>query len=536
MHALGPSGARARIALGRSSRSACSPVDSASSSTSAHRSLFRMAFARDVDLSHQKRSFRTNSGRHGSSTISKSLSTSSRTPSSDSAQRLVPSNPISATRFPPPSFPPSFGQNQLVPVSDETSRRLHNILACFEAPVRFAFAYGSGVFSQTAAGPEHTKRPATKDGKKMIDFIMAVTHPQHWHSLNMAQHPSHYSMLSRLLGSIGIGLVQQRGAKIWYNPYVTLEDELIKYGIMSVDDLCDDLLDWETLYVSGRMHKPVALITSDARVRLAQQVNLASALRTALLLLPKEFSEVELYTRIASLSYTGDFRMSVPGGENSNKVRNIVLNQREEFRRLYAGLMRNLGTLSVEEVRQNRYKIVQDDSVTTRASYAARLPRCLRQKVQDHYTSRPDLDPAFLKLSLSKTLDEVPRKPSSIEREETLNAFWRAAVQRDDLNEVLLQMIAQTVKGPAWSQSVKGIYTAGFTRTFRYVAAKVGKVSNPIATSQSSCFGALIQSFSLHLLQCCSTLRARNRQISQVEDAIPESARRLSKLRLSECV
>lgn len=309
----------------------------------------------------------------------------------------------------------------------------------------------------------------------MIDFIMAVTHPQHWHSLNMAQHPRHYSLLSRMLGGFGIGLVQPLGAKIWYNPYIKLEDELVKYGIISVDDLCTDLLDWETLYVSGRMHKPVALVTSDARVRLAQQVNLASALRTALLLLPKEFTEVELYTRIASLSYTGDFRMTVPGGENSNKVRNIVLNQREEFRRLYSGLMRNLGTLSVQEVRHNRFTMAQDDSVSTRASYAARLPRCLRQKVQDHYTSRPDLDPAFLKLSLSKTLDTVPRAPSRIEREETLNAFWRAAVQRDDFGEVLLQMISQTVKGPAWSQSIKGIYTAGFTRTFRYVAAKIGK-------------------------------------------------------------
>ncbi|KAJ9475451.1 Phosphatidate cytidylyltransferase, mitochondrial [Pseudozyma hubeiensis] len=403
------------------------------------------------------------------------VATSSRTASSNAAQRLVPTSPVSQTKFPPPSFPPSFGSNQLVPVSDETSKRLHGILASFDAPVRFAFAYGSGVFSQSEAGPEHSKRPQTKDGKKMIDFIMAVTHPHHWHSLNMAQHPRHYAMLSRLLGGIGISLVQPRGAKIWYNPYVKLEDELVKYGIISVDDLCTDLLDWETLYVSGRMHKPVALVTSDARVRLAQQVNLASALRTALLLLPREFSEVELYTRIASLSYTGDFRMSVPGGENANKVRNIVLNQREEFRRLYAGLMRNLGTLSIEEVRENRFMIVQDVSTSTRASYAARLPRCLRQKVQDHYTSQPDLDPAFLKLSLSKTLDTVPRRPSSIEREETLNAFWKAAVQRDDFGQVLLQKISQTVKGPAWSQSIKGVYTAGFTRTLRYVAAKIGK-------------------------------------------------------------
>lgn len=470
MLSLASRGCRAQTALIRSSRSCAEPAPNFASAwdTTVHLAL---------NQGGTQRSFRASTRLRLANEASNESSTSSRTTRLESLPRLVPSSPVSRAKFPPPSFPPSFGENQLVPVSEETSRRLHNILACFNTPVRFAFAYGSGVFSQKEAGPEHSKRPATQDGKKMIDFIMAVTHPQHWHSLNMAQHPKHYSLLSRLLGGIGIGLVQPRGAKIWYHPYVTLEDELVKYGIISVDDLCTDLLDWETLYVSGRMHKPVALVTSDARVRLAQQVNLASALRTALLLLPKEFTEVELYTRIASLSYTGDFRMTVPGGENSNKVRNIVVNQREEFRRLYAGLMRNLGTLSVEELSGNRFKITQDDSIATRASYAARLPKCLRQKVQDHYTSQPDLDPAFLKLSLSKTLDTVPRAPSSIEREETLNAFWRAAVQRDDFGQVILQKIAQTVKGPAWSQSLKGIYTAGFTRTLRYVGAKVGKVS-----------------------------------------------------------
>jgi hypothetical protein len=122
-----------------------------------------------------------------------------------------------------------------------------------------------------------------------------------------------------------------------------------------VDDLCTDLLDWETLYVSGRMHKPVAMMQSDARVRLAQQVNLTSALRVALLLLPERFTEVELYTRIASLSYVGDFRMRVPGGENADKVRNIVLGQREQFRRLYAGLLRSLGTVQIVERRTDRY-------------------------------------------------------------------------------------------------------------------------------------------------------------------------------------
>ena len=234
-------------------------------------------------------------------------------------------------------------------------QRLNKVLKSFPQPLRFAFAYGSGVFPQNEAGPEHSSKPQSQSGKKMVDLVMAVTHPQHWHGLNMGINKRHYSFMARLLGGIGAGYIQRFGAGLWYNPYVRIGDEIVKYGVMDINTLCQDLLDWDTLYVSGRMHKPVALLETDARVRLAQQVNLTSALRTALLLLPERFSEVELYTRIASISYTGDFRMSVPGGENADKVRNIVLGQRDMFRRLYAGLIRSLQTIHVEETNHNSF-------------------------------------------------------------------------------------------------------------------------------------------------------------------------------------
>ncbi|PWN41247.1 Mmp37-domain-containing protein [Ceraceosorus guamensis] len=402
-------------------------------------------------------------------------------------RRSAPQAPpagLRTTSFPPPSFPEAFGANQMIPLSSDLNRRLSNIHSSFRAPIRFAFAYGSGVFKQSDAGPEHSKRPQGPKGK-MIDVVMAVAHPEHWHSVNMKQHPRHYPTLARLLGGTAAAKAQKWGAGLWYNPYVKIGDELIKYGVISVDDLCNDLLDWDTLYVSGRMHKPVAMLQADARVRLAQQVNLTSALRVALLLLPERFTEVELYTQIASLSYTGDFRMSVPGGENADKVRNIVLGQRDQFRRLYAGLVRSFGTVHIEETRADRFAMIQDTSAATRADYAGRLPLRLREKVQAHYTAHPDADPAFLALSLSRRSDQVTRKPSAVSRnsddadaeKERRKAFWKAAVEQKDFERVLLQMIAKTVKGPAWAQSVKGVYTAGFGRSLRYVLAKVGKVS-----------------------------------------------------------
>lgn len=57
------------------------------------------------------------------------------------------------------------------------------------------------------------------------------------------------------------------------------------------------------------------------------------------------------------------------------------------------------------------------------------------------------------------------------------DAFWLEVVQRKDFNEVLLREIGRIVKSSSWSQSVKGVYTAGFGRTIKYVGAKIGKVS-----------------------------------------------------------
>lgn len=114
--------------------------------------------------------------------------------------------------------------------------------------------------------------------------------------------------------------------------------------------MCEDLLQWDTLYVSGRMHKPIATLfdSTDGRVPIAEQANLASALRVSFLLLPERFTEEDLYTTMASLSYMGDFRMKVPGGENQNKVQNIVQNQKAWFRFMCADLVTRFRFVRVE--------------------------------------------------------------------------------------------------------------------------------------------------------------------------------------------
>ena len=112
---------------------------------------------------------------------------------------------------------------------------------------------------------------------------------------------------------------------VFYNTLVPFEDRYFKYGVVSTDHLIADLLDWETLYVSGRLHKPVKVIKQPSNAGLMQALcaNLHSAVHAALLLLPEEFCEEELYQTITSLSFNGDFRMMI--GEDVNKVQYCMI-------------------------------------------------------------------------------------------------------------------------------------------------------------------------------------------------------------------
>ena len=124
---------------------------------------------------------------------------------------------------------------------------LPSLLANFHAPIRFAAGYGSGVFPQKSYAP---------DARPMLDLILGVTHPEHWHSLNLRQHPGHYSGLRRL-GSWSVARVQSMAAGVYYNTHVEIDGWKIKYGVVGMDKLERDLDGWETFYLAGRFQKPV---------------------------------------------------------------------------------------------------------------------------------------------------------------------------------------------------------------------------------------------------------------------------------------
>ncbi|XP_054992354.1 phosphatidate cytidylyltransferase, mitochondrial isoform X1 [Sorex araneus] len=280
---------------------------------------------------------------------------------------------------------------QALPSSGVAFRR---ILAHFPEELSLAFAYGSGVFRQ--AGPSSSQKDA------MLDFVFAVDDPLAWHSKNLQKNWSHYSFL-KVLGPKVIAAVQSDyGAGVYYNTLVKCDGRLIKYGVISTAALMDDLLNWTNLYVAGRLQKPVKILalSENAGLRSALDKNLRSAVSAAFLMLPESFSEEDLFTEIAGLSYAGDFRMVV--GEDKGKVANIVKPNIGHFRELYGDVLQQSPQV-VYKMQQGRLEI--DKSPEGQFTQLMTLPRALQQRINFL------MDPPGKNRDVEETLLQVAHDP-----------------------------------------------------------------------------------------------------------------------------
>ncbi|EMR11035.1 hypothetical protein PNEG_00632 [Pneumocystis murina B123] len=330
---------------------------------------------------------------------------------------------------------------------------LKTVLWKFKAPIRFSFAYGSGIFKK--------KR---NDKKPMIDFIFGVSHAQHWHSLNLLYNRDHYSFLKHF-GSYFISYLQENiGANVYYNPYIEINDMIIKYGVITIDDLCKELTEWNTLYLSGRMHKPIKILRDEPRVRIAYNINLIAALRLAMLLLPEKFSEYELYSTISKFSYTGDLRMEF--AENPYKTEAIVNTQIWDFHQLYFPLINklpNIQVISKEQIGTTNKILVQDFNPTSRANMIQQLPKKFKDRLYYAYNQKPKYKEISHKNKLHENHD---------------NSFEEMIVKDAHFHNEITKAIETTVRWPSISQSLKGILTGGINKSWRYLTEKIDKNVN----------------------------------------------------------
>lgn len=112
--------------------------------------------------------------------------------------------------------------SRLASTEAEHRKKLLHLLNAINLPqFLYAFAYGSGVFSQAKMAKQQPGGVPP-----MIDMVIAVRNPAMWHARNMLTNPHHYPWWVRWGGHWALRKVQKMGAGIWYVPYVKSEGEV----------------------------------------------------------------------------------------------------------------------------------------------------------------------------------------------------------------------------------------------------------------------------------------------------------------------
>ncbi|EFA84752.1 mitochondrial matrix Mmp37 family protein [Heterostelium album PN500] len=320
---------------------------------------------------------------------------------------------------------------------DDVNIKIKKILSQFPK-IKYGFAYGSGVISQKGYESNSNKQP-------MIDLVFAVENSEQWHKENIKQNFDHYSFLA-YFGESTVTTVQKMAAKVYYNTLLNYNGIRYKYGVIEYNDLLDDLKNWDSLYISGRMMKPILDLPVCEQDALSEMHSVNSsknqtfAITCALMMLPKQFSEYQLLHQISSISYMGDIRMK--GGENPNKIHNIVVNNIESMRAIYMPLIKKnfASYLKIDySESDNQYHFTQ--LASTQLDYfemASLLPPKIRSDVLNNL-----------------------RKNVKLNNEPTVSA------------DQVRQSISKIVGSSSFNQSAKGVLTAGLFKSVEYIYRKL---------------------------------------------------------------
>jgi mitochondrial translocator assembly and maintenance protein 41 len=326
-----------------------------------------------------------------------------------------------------------------------TSRQaLHDeILSLFpQEQLVYSFGYGSGVFSQTL-------KDANRKHEGMLDLILVVDDTRRFHEANMEIFPRHYAPWLRYGGPTLASKVQRQfplnDAHVLFH---VVDDPIpMKYGVVAQEDLVRDMTEWETLYLSGRLHKPTLALMDPLPdwFETAQHQNLTSAVAAAMLLMaagPTHQSWPDFFRSVASLSYTGDFRMQL-GGEDPQKINKLVHapGQLDRFQAMYKPVLENF----------EREGIISCNFVEVCNGDCGEKGITINGHWRESLAYLQNYLPASLKDKLSPTSDS------------------------DGVVVALSAALTATVAPAARHQSFKGIATLGFRKSIQYASAKLSK-------------------------------------------------------------
>jgi len=304
-------------------------------------------------------------------------------------------------------------------------------------PMQMAFAYGSAIFKQV--GYNTSMNP-------MIDLMFTVDDAEQWHGENLKLNRAHYSFLGSL-GTKTVAGIQRQWPGVYFNTGVKIDGAEIKYGVIETETLKRDLRTWDSLYVAGRLQKPVFLAVPpiDAELQNLLWSNREAALACAALMLPQcevdsyGASRRDLFVQLTGLSYMGDIRMGI--AENSNKVENIVDGSIDYFNADFNELIEKMLVCTADSSDSNPRYIYPDDVTVLSAALPYKVKP--RQSYQGPGTLLPVL--------------KDPIEPLKL---------WRPRAR---------ELIAERVKWSSRCQTLKGPFTAGLFTSIRYASKKITK-------------------------------------------------------------
>ncbi|XP_017970698.1 PREDICTED: phosphatidate cytidylyltransferase, mitochondrial isoform X2 [Theobroma cacao] len=315
-------------------------------------------------------------------------------------------------------------------MDDEKKAHLLSFLKVIP-PVDFCCVYGSALHS------------TNHDKSTMVDFILGVSDPLQWHSENITRHGWCF-LITEVADDIGVG--------VHFNPFVTWKNKMLKYGVVRMHDLVQDILNWERFYLSGRLQKPVNMLMDNLDIENVNSVNLRAAVSAALLLLPPKFTEEDLYAKICSLSYMGDLRMLF--AEDRNKVKKIVQGQFDLFQSMYKPFLEEYegkGFLRFSSSENHHAHISQDCGLTVARSHVSSLPPTIRSQM-------------WIKLGTKKVISES----GQVLHEVVIGS-------REEAAKCMQKVLRRTVMVSSARQALSGLLTVGGIKAARYVTNKMEK-------------------------------------------------------------
>lgn len=309
-------------------------------------------------------------------------------------------------------------------------------------PVDFCCVYGSAL------------HPNNREKSTMVDYILGVSDPEQWHSQNLKMNKNHYASWMVHLGGAKLitQIADEIGVGVHFNPFVTWNDKMFKYGVVRMHDLVQDILNWERFYLSGRLQKPVNILVDNLDIENVNSSNLRAAMSAALLLLPPKFSEEDLYAKICSLSYMGDLRMLF--AEDRNKVKKIVQGQFGLFHSKYKPFLEEYEAkefLRLGSSGSHQKNISQDCGSSVACSLVNSLPPMVRNQMG-------------MKLGEKKKLTESGR----IIREVLIGS-------REEAAKCMQKVLRRTVMVSSTRQAVSGLLAVGGVNAVRYLGNKMCK-------------------------------------------------------------